>query len=70
MHLNEGTVDRVIRVALGLGLLSLVVVGPQSWFGLIGIVPALTGFVGYCPLYSPMGLRTCRTTPASCHSLK
>jgi len=55
---NEGTVDRVIRVALGLGLLSLIFVGPHTWFGLIGIVPLATGLVGFCPLYRLLGLRT------------
>jgi len=47
MNQNEGTIDRVIRVALGLGLLSLTVIGPHTWFGLIGIVPFLTGVVGF-----------------------
>jgi len=56
---NEGTVDRVVRVALGLGLFSLVFVGPHTWLGLIGLVPLLTGAVGFCPLYRVLGLRTC-----------
>jgi len=59
MNQNEGTIDRVIRVVLGLGLLSLTVIGPHTWFGLIGIVPLLTGVVGFCPLYGVLGLRTC-----------
>ena len=59
MNQNEGTIDRVIRVVLGLGLLSLTVIGPHTWFGLIGIVPFLTGVVGFCPLYGVLGLRTC-----------
>ena len=61
---NEGTVDRVVRVVLGLGLLSLVFVGPHTWLGLVGLVPLLTGLVGYCPLYSVLGLRTCPVSPA------
>jgi len=64
MNQNEGTIDRVIRVVLGLGLLSLTVIGPHSWFGLIGIVPFLTGVVGFCPLYGVLGLRTCRVSPS------
>jgi len=59
MNQNEGTIDRVIRVVLGLGLLSLTIIGPHTWFGLIGIVPLLTGAVGFCPLYGVLGLRTC-----------
>jgi len=57
--INEGTLDRGIRIVLGLGLLSLTVVGPQSMLGLIGIVPLVTGAVGFCPLYKILGLSTC-----------
>jgi len=60
---NEGTVDRVIRVVLGLGLLSLIFVGPHTWFGLVGIVPLVTGLVGFCPLYRALGLRTRSVNP-------
>ena len=56
---NEGTADRAIRVVLGLVLLSLVFVGPKTLFGLIGIVPLLTGIVGMCPLYPLLGIQTC-----------
>lgn len=63
MTRNEGTIDRAVRIVLGLGLLSLVFVGPQTWLGLIGLVPLLTGVVGFCPLYRVIGLRTCSTDP-------
>lgn len=56
---NEGTADRLLRVALGLGLLSLVFVGPQTPLGWIGIVPLLTGTIGMCPLYRLFGINTC-----------
>ena len=56
--INVGTVDRTIRVALGVVLLSLTFVGPHSLFGLIGIVPLATGLVGFCPLYRLLGLST------------
>ena len=59
MPRNEGTLDRGLRVLLGLALLAIVFVGPQTPWGWIGLVPLLTGLVGYCPLYSLMGLRTC-----------
>ncbi len=58
MTQNEGTLDRAIRVALGLALLALVDVGPKSWIGLVGLVPLLTGIFGYCPLYRLVGIRT------------
>lgn len=59
MTRNEGTIDRVLRVALGLVLLSLVFVGPQTVWGWIGVVPLVTGLVGTCPVYSILGISTC-----------
>ena len=56
---NEHPVERVLRVALGLALLSLVFVGPKSLWGLVGLVPLLTGLAGTCPLYSILGFNTC-----------
>lgn len=56
---NEGKIDRGIRVVLGIGLLSMVFVGPQTPLGWIGIVPLVTGLVGMCPVYSILGLNTC-----------
>ena len=60
MKRNEGTLDRVVRVVLGLALLALVFVGPQSWLGLVGIVPLVTELVGFCPLYRLVGTSTAR----------
>ena len=57
--MNEGTLDRTIRVILGLGLIALAFVGPQSPFGWIGVVPLATGLAGFCPLYRLLGLNTC-----------
>jgi hypothetical protein len=59
MMTNEGTADRVIRVVIGLGLLSLTVLGPHSPWGLVGLVPLATGVVGFCPLYRLVGVNTC-----------
>jgi hypothetical protein len=56
---NEGTLDRTLRVAGGLALLSLVFVGPQTWLGLIGLVPLTTGLLGSCPVYTLLGISTC-----------
>ena len=56
---NEHTIDRVVRVVLGLVGLSLIFIGPQSWFGLIGLVPLATGLIGSCPLYTVFGIGTC-----------
>ena len=59
MQRNEGTIDRALRIIAGLGLLSLVFVGPQTPWGWIGLVPLVTGLVGVCPVYSVLGIRTC-----------
>ena len=56
---NVGTIDRVLRVVVGLVLLSLVFVGPKTWWGLVGLVPLLTAMMGSCPLYSIVGMSTC-----------
>lgn len=56
---NEHKVERVLRVVVGLGLLSIVFVGPQTNWGLIGVVPLATGLLGSCPLYSVFGFSTC-----------
>jgi hypothetical protein len=63
MKNNEGMVDRLVRVVLGLGLLALIFVGPKSWIGLVGVVPLLTGIVGFCPLYRLLGVRTGPANP-------
>lgn len=59
MPRNEGTIDRVLRVIVGLAILSLVFVGPQTPWAWIGLVPLLTGLVGFCPAYALLGIRTC-----------
>ncbi len=62
---NEGMIDRAVRVVLGLGLLTLLGVGPVPGWGLLGLIgaaPLLTGLVGFCPLYRLMGLSTNKTT--------
>lgn len=60
---NEATVDRVIRVALGVALLALAFVGPKTAFGFLGIVPLATGLLGSCPLYTLFGVSTCAIKP-------
>jgi hypothetical protein len=61
MKTNVGSIDRIARVIVGLGLLSLVFLldGDKRWLGLIGIVPLLTASMGNCPLYSIFGISTC-----------
>lgn len=56
---NEGTVDRALRVVVGVVLLALAFVGPKTPFGFLGIVPLATGLLGSCPLYTLLGISTC-----------
>ena len=60
MKQNVGRVDRWIRIAVGIVVLSLLVFisGPARWFGLIGLVPLITGILGYCPIYSLLKMKT------------
>lgn len=58
MLLNEGKIDRVARVVLGVALLALVFAGPKTWIGWFGLIPLVTGLVGFCPLYRLLGIRT------------
>jgi hypothetical protein len=60
MTKNEHNIERVARVILGVGLLALTVVGPQTLWGLVGIVPLATGLAGRCPLYTLFGVSTCK----------
>lgn len=56
---NEHSIERVIRVVLGVALLSIVFIGPATPWGWLGVIPLLTGLVGSCPLYSLIGVNTC-----------
>lgn len=59
---NEGTVDRALRIIVGVALLALFFIYPDaSWryWTLLGIVPLATGLIGSCPVYSLLGMSTC-----------
>ena len=59
MKHNVGGIDRALRIIVG-----LVVIGwgvyAQNWWGAIGLVPLLTGVIGWCPAYLPFGLNSCK----------
>lgn len=59
MTRNVGSVDRIIRIVLGLVLIALVFVGPKTPLGWIGVVPILTAFLRFCPAYTIFGINTC-----------
>jgi hypothetical protein len=56
---NVGTVDRVVRISLGLGLIAATVLGYIGPWGWIGVVPLATGVFRFCPAYLPFGLSSC-----------
>jgi len=56
---NVGTLDRYARIAIGIALLALVFVGPKTLWGLVGIVPLVTGLARFCPAYRIAGINTC-----------
>lgn len=63
MQSNVGGFDRVMRIVAGLILLTFAAVyqGDERWFGLIGVVPLLTGLFRFCPAYTLLGFNTCRS---------
>jgi hypothetical protein len=58
MTQNVGSIDKVLRIVVGLGLLSLIFIGPKTLWGLIGLVPLGTALIGWCPAYSLIGAST------------
>jgi hypothetical protein len=61
MKANVGRLDRIVRIAIGLVLLSLIVLlpGPERWWGLLGVIPLATASLSFCPLYSLLGISSC-----------
>lgn len=58
MPKNVGSIDRVLRLVLGLVLLGMYFFGPQTTWGLLGIVPIFTAFISWCPVYVPIKIST------------
>jgi hypothetical protein len=57
---NVGNTDRVARIVVGLTLIALVFVGPQTPWGWIGLLPLVTGLFRWCPAYRLIGVNTCK----------
>jgi uncharacterized integral membrane protein len=64
MTRNVGGIDRIARIVIGIALLLFAITGVPAtsfnWIGWIGVVPLLTAAIGWCPLYAPFGIRTCK----------
>jgi hypothetical protein len=61
MNVNVGTVDRAVRIIVGIALIAAAGTGTVGAWGYIGFVPLLTGLLRTCPAYSLIGLNTCGT---------
>ncbi|GAA0582243.1 DUF2892 domain-containing protein [Caenispirillum bisanense] len=64
MSQNVGGIDRILRIVVGLALIGLALAGQIGWWGYIGVVPLLTGVIGWCPAYLPFGIKTCKARQA------
>jgi len=60
MTANVGTVDRAIRIALGLALIGATLMGWIGVWGWLGLIPLATGVFRFCPAYLPFGLNSCK----------
>lgn len=60
MKRNEGSLDRGLRVTAGVALIGLAVSGLLGPWAYIGVVPLATGLMGWCPLYTVLGINTCK----------
>ena len=60
MKKNVGTADRWVRIIIGIVVLSLIIFlqGGIRWIGLLGLIPLITGIIGYCPFYALIGVST------------
>ena len=63
MTQNVGSIDKILRTIVGIGLLTLLFVleGNARWWGLAGLIPLFTVITGWCPAYSLLGTSTCRS---------
>jgi hypothetical protein len=62
MNRNEGTLDRAVRAIAGLALVGATLAGSIGPWGWIGVVPLVTAALGWCPLYTVLGINTCGVT--------
>ena len=61
MKANVGTIDRIIRILIGLSLIAATLMGAIGAWGWLGVIPLATGVFRFCPAYLPFGLSTCQT---------
>jgi hypothetical protein len=61
MQKNVGSLDRALRIVVGIALIALAATGTVGPWGWIGAVPLATALIGWCPAYSLLGIKTCKT---------
>jgi Protein of unknown function (DUF2892) len=59
MKTNEGGIDRILRIVAGLALIGLTLTGTIGVWGWVGVVALATGLIGWCPLYTMLGINSC-----------
>jgi hypothetical protein len=64
MKKNMGKIDKMVRFVVGIVLISLVFIGPQSVYGWIGIIPLATSLISFCPVYPLLGISTAKSKSA------
>jgi hypothetical protein len=64
MKQNIGNSERVLRIVIGAALAVAAAMGMIGWWGWLGLIPLVTGLVGWCPPYALLGISTCKTKPA------
>ncbi|MBU0603021.1 MAG: DUF2892 domain-containing protein [Gammaproteobacteria bacterium] len=60
MKSNVGSIDKILRIIVGIALIALAATGKIGVWGYIGVIPLLTGLFNFCPAYSILGVNTCK----------
>ena len=60
MEKNVGSADKALRIGAGLIIIFLGIYF-KNWWGVVGVIPIVTGVIGWCPAYLPFGISTCKT---------
>ena len=70
MQANIGTIDRILRILIGLVLIALAFTGKIGLWGWIGVLPLMTGLLRVCPAYSILGIKTCPAPKKNLHDAR
>jgi len=61
MYPNLGSLDRTVRILIGIAVLAFVWIGPKTPWAILGLIPLVEGLVGYCPLFALFRISSCGT---------